>query len=420
MNKVDCSINPPNSTEMTVLFPTSYGVKNMNKRLILDMIRFTPGGISRAELARQMDLTRAAVTTIVNDLIKEQLVHETENGPATGGRRPILLEINPHHSLVVGIDMGATHLTIVLTDISAHIIDEIEEPFDVKRGPKLCLQQLDESLRKLLAQAGKQLQDIHAIGLGVPGPVSERQGGVSAPPIMPGWDNFPIRKHLEALWQRPLVIGNDANFGALGEWAYGAGRGERNLAYIKVGSGIGAGLLIDGRIYGGATGCAGEIGHVTIRDDGPICTCGSYGCLEAMSGGDALALRGQEAVRAGRRTQLSAIRPVEKITAKDVASSARLGDLIAQQIVTASGEYLGIAIASLVNLFNPSMVVIGGGVAQMGDLLLDPIRHAVQQRSLRPAARAVRISTAVLGRRSSSIGAAVQAINLALDELADK
>jgi glucokinase-like ROK family protein len=282
------------------------------------------------------------------------------------------------------------------------------------------LQQADEAVRRLLKRAGINLTQIQAIGLGVPGPVSEQLGAVIAPPIMPGWDGFPIRTHLEALWQRPVAIGNDANFGALGEWAYGAGRGERNLVYIKVGSGIGSGLLLNGQIFSGATGCAGEIGHITIREDGPLCSCGSHGCLEALSGGNAIAQRAREAVQAGKRTQLSSIKPVENITAKDVASAARLGDLVAQQIMAAAGDYLGIAIASLVNLTNPGMVVVGGGVAQMGDLLLNPIRLAVQQRSLRPAAQAVRISSALLGRRSSSIGSVVQAINLSLNDLVGK
>jgi glucokinase len=242
-------------------------------------------------------------------------------------------------------------------------------------------------------------------------------GLVSAPPIMPGWDNFPIRDHLQELWDIPVSLDNDADLGALGEWAYGAARGEKDVAYIKVGSGIGSGLLLDGRIYRGATGCAGEIGHITIRDNGPLCSCGSYGCLESMAGGQAIARKAREAVLAGRRTQLAAIQPVENITAHDVADATRMGDLVAQQIVAEAGSYLGIAIASMVNLINPAMVVVGGGVAQLGDLLLEPIRKTVRTRSLRSAAQAVRITAATLGRRSSSMGAVVQALNTAIHQI---
>ena len=404
------------------LSPFSYGTKNLNKRLILDMIRFMPGGVSRADLARQMDLTRSAITTIINDLITEGLVRETEDEgtatlPMTSGRRPIILEVNPLRSHVIGIDMGATHLGILLADFSAHVLAEVEMPFNILNSPQACLDEIDLQVRALLKRANLDFHSISAIGMGVPGPVIFEAGMVSAPPIMPGWDDYPIREQLRQRWNIPVMVANDAEMGALGEWAYGSGRGERNLAYIKVGSGVGAGLLLDGRLYRGDTGCAGEIGHVTIQEDGPRCSCGNYGCLESLAGGNAVAQRGREAVQAGRRTQLASITPVEAITAQHVADAARRGDLVSQQIVTSAGTYLGIAIASLVNLFNPGMVVVGGGVAQMGDLLLDPVRKAVRERSLRSAAHTVRITSAVLGRRSSGIGAVVQAINLALDQM---
>lgn len=382
------------------------------------MIRFIPGGISRAELARQMYLTRSAISTIIDDLKKIGLVDEIETGPTTGGRRPILLAINPNYGHVIGVDMGATHLRLVLTDFSAHVLEEIEYPFSVADGPDLSLQQIDRYLAELLNRTNIKLSQISAIGMGVPGPVVADTGEVTSPPIMPGWDGYPIRNHLQDLWQVPVSIGNDAELGALGEWAFGAGRGESNLAYIKVGTGVGAGLLLDGHIYRGATGCAGEIGHITIEANGPLCTCGNYGCLETMAGGHAIARKAREAIRSGRRTQLSSIAS-EKILAVDVAAAAGRGDLVAQQIITDAGTYLGIAVASLVNLFNPGMIVIGGGVSQLGDLLLEPIRKTVMERSLHTAAKVVRITSAVLGRRASSMGAVVQAINLSLDRLAD-
>jgi glucokinase-like ROK family protein len=399
-------------------FPYLRSIKTFNKRFILDMIRFTPGGISRAELARQMGLTRSAISGIISDLKKRGLVDEIETGPATGGRKPILLAISPFFSNIVGIDLGATHLRLMLTDYSTHVLDEIERPISVTQGPITCLAEIDREFTQMLDRAKLDVSRIGAIGIGVPGPVEIDQGMVSSPPIMPGWDGYPIRGHLEDLWHIPLSIGNDAELGALGEWAYGAGRGENDLAYIKVGTGVGAGLLLNGRIYRGATGTAGEIGHVTIEENGPLCTCGNYGCLEAMSGGLAIARKAREAIEQGRRTELSSIAP-EKILAVDVAQAARRGDLVAQKIITDSGRYLGIAIASLVNIFNPGLVVIGGGVSQLGDLLLEPIRKTVLERSLHSAARAVRITSAVLGKRASSIGAVVQAINLSLDRVVD-
>ena len=406
---------------MGIFYPvSSNNSKNPNKRIILDMVRFTPGGISRAELARQIGLTRSAVSTIVNEAIADGLVRESESGPATGGRRPTLLEINPQKGNVIGIDMGATHLGVAVADFAGHVLDEVESAFNVEEEPQVCLDQIQQRVREILSKAGIRPDQILAIGMGVPGPVMAEAGLVSSPPIMPGWDNYPIREQLRKFWQVPVTVNNDAELGALGEWAFGAARGEQNLAYIKVGSGVGAGLLLDGRIFRGATGCAGEIGHITVLDGGPRCSCGNSGCLEALSGGKAIARRAREAISAGKRTQLSQIIPPESITARDVANAARYGDLVSQQIVAEAGAYLGIAVAGLVNLFNPNVIVVGGGVAQMGDLLLEPIRRSVQGRSLPSAARAVRILAAVLGRRSTTMGAVVQALSLAMDSILDK
>lgn len=394
-------------------------LKNINKHAILDLIRFAHGGISRAEIARQMGLSRSAVTAIVNDLIENGLVREAESGPAEGGRRPILLEIDPRRGHVIGIDLGATHLGLYLADLAAHVLMEVEIPFDVSRGPDVCLREVDEQVRMLVEAAGLSPQEVLAVGIGVPGPISPDGGGVVIPPIMPGWDRYPIRAFLEGRWQCPVSVNNDASLGALGEWAFGAGRSERNLVYIKVGTGVGAGLLLDDRLYQGMSGMAGEIGHMTIVDDGPLCSCGNRGCLEAVAGGRAIAIQAQQAVKKGQRTQLARIRPVEAITAADVTAAARRGDLVAQQIFSAAGAHLGTAIASLINLLNPGIVVVGGGVAQTGDLLLEPIRQAVLGRSLKPAAQAVRINAALLGRRSIGMGAVVQASSTVLHHMSE-
>lgn len=393
-------------------------VKNLNKHVALDLIRFSPMGISRIELSRELGLTRAAVTAIVGDLILAGLVRET-NGGTSGGRRPIFLEINPKGGLVIGVDIGATHVTLILADYLAKVLDEISAPLDILQGPEVCLSYVDSLMKSWLEKLGMDLSRICSIAVGVPGPIVTDAGMVSGPPIMPGWDRFPIRQWLQNAWGCPITLGNDAEFGALGEWAYGAGRGVKNLAYIKVGTGIGAGLLIDGQIYRGSTGCAGEIGHITIEENGPLCTCGNRGCLEALAGGRAIARKAIQAVRRGERTSLSEIPSLDSITAREVIVAARKGDHLSQRLVQEAGYFLGTAIASIVNLFNPSMVVIGGGVAQVGDLLLDPVRKTVKQRSLLVASQAVDITAAVLGRRSSGMGAIAQAISMSLHRVAE-
>jgi Transcriptional regulator/sugar kinase len=390
-------------------------VKNLNKHAIIDLIRFTPNGISRVELSRQLNLTRAAITSIIDDLQEMGIVNEID-GQVPTGRKPIVLEINPNRGYVVGVDIGATHATILLANFAAHVIKDIEWQLNINDGPQVVLEQINQNIKALLKECDLQTQDLKAICIGVPGPVVLHRGMVSEPPIMPGWDKFPIENYLQSHWKVPAAVANDAELGALGEWAYGAGRGERNLAYIKVGRGIGAGLLLDGQIYRGADGSAGEIGHFTIEENGPVCSCGNRGCLEALAGGEAVARQAIEAVKAGKRTELSGIQPVEGIQSRDVIAAACNGDLLSQQILSDAGAHLGTAIASLVNLFNPSMIIIGGGVSQIGDLLLEPIRRTVQRRSLKMASKRLRITTALLGRRSSGMGAVVQALSLVLHQ----
>lgn len=386
-------------------------VRLSNKHSALNLIRYTPGGISRAELARQLGLSRAAISSIAKDLLQLNLIRESEPGTNTGGRSSILLEINPDCCFVVGVDIGATHLGLILTDYSAHIQKISEFPFDVSKGPETCLAEVDSRLRDFLAASDVRLTDIQAIGVGVPGPVVAEKGGVIAPPIMPGWDRFPIQYHLKELWGCPITLNNDAGLGALGEWAYGAGRNERCLLYVKVGYGIGAGILINGQIFRGATGAAGEIGHITINENGPLCTCGNRGCLEAMAGGRSIVHRAQQIIQSGRRTQLASI-PSDEITAAHVAESARQGDLVAQEIVSQAGQHIGIALASLINVVNPGMIIIGGSVSLMGDLLLEPIRQTATKRSLPASAQDVRITAAFLGQRSSGMGAITQALTV--------
>lgn len=406
--------------ELSTFFwlPADYNVKSFNKHAALDLIRFSGAGMSRTDLADRMGLTRAAVSLIVKELLESRVVQETESRSAPSGRPPITLEINPDRGLVGAIDMGATHVSIAVADFAARIHQESEFQFDIKDGPEACLAKVDENFQRMLGAQGLTISKLSAIGMGVPGPVNTEAGMVVSPPIMPGWDGYPIRTSLEKMWGHPVTLNNDAELGALGEWAYGAGRGERNIAYIKVGSGVGAGLILNKQIYGGTMGAAGEIGHLTIDENGPLCDCGSHGCLEAYAGGHAIARQGQLLAKSGKRTLLSNI-PVNKITAVEVAEAARRGDLHAQEILHRAGSYIGIAIAGLINLFNPSVVIIGGGVSQVGDILTVPIRQAVRERAMRASEQSVRITTGMLGRRSVLIGATVQAVNVAIHAAAE-
>lgn len=396
---------------------SSVHVRHANKVTVLRRIRHAAGGISRAALAQELGLSRAAVSSIVNDLLDKGIVREGRLGRPRGGRRPRLLTINPDYGLVVGVDMGVTHLTVVVADMAARVLADREVPWSINAGPTACLAEVQRLVRTLLQELQATPEQVRAYGVGVPGPVDQAEGAVRTPPVMPGaWDGYPIRRELEQAWGRPVALDNDANLGALGEWAYGAGRGIDPLLYIKVGSGIGAGLVLNGEVYHGATGSAGEIGHTTIVEDGPLCSCGNRGCLEALAGGRAIAQQARALVQAGHSTQLALMAAPEALTAREVALAARRGDLAAQRILHRAGRYIGVALASLINLLNPALVVLGGGVAQTGDLLLAPIREEVQRRSLPALAQAARITAAVLGRHATAMGAVAQAIALAAEQ----
>ena len=379
-------------------------MRDFNKALILSLIH-RQGTISRAEIAKRTNLSRSTVSNIANELLAANLVQESGTGQSQGGRRPILLEFNYQAGYVVGVELGATHTFVIVADLKPQTIVELEQDFDITVGPEAGLCRVIELVRQALAQAGVSPERVLGMGIGVPGPVRHDMGSVTFPPIMPGWHGFPLRVRLEEELGVTVYLDNDANLGALGEWAHGAGQGVDNLAYIKVGTGIGCGLLINGNIYRGQSGSAGEIGHITIDENGPPCRCGNYGCLESMAAGPVIAHRAQSAIRAGQKTILAQAESVEKITAMDVARAAFQGDPLSLQLFHETGRHVGVALAGLINLFNPKMVIIGGGVARAGDILLEPIRRSVQSHGLRIAVESCQIVQAQLGREATALGA---------------
>jgi glucokinase-like ROK family protein len=379
-------------------------VRELNKVLVLNLIR-QERTISRTDIARRIHLSRSTVSAIVNDLLAEEWLVESGTGKSRGGRRPILLSFNYQAGYILGIDAGATHLLAAVTDLDAKVVAEIERPFDVSAGPEAGLETIVDIVGEILTETGLGLSQLIGIGVGLPGPLDYAHGTVVAPPIMPGWHNFPVRDRLEGAFGVPVYVDNDANLGALGEYSYGAGKGVDNLAFVKVATGIGCGIIVSGQIYHGQTGAAGEIGHVTMAEDGPPCTCGSYGCLEAMAGGPAIAQRAAQAIQVGQSTMLRSMISNGNLTAKLVEQAARQGDPLAVQLYADAGRLIGLAVANVINLLNPGRVIIGGGVSEAGELILASLRDTARQHSMRAAVGATDIVQAILGHRSSALGA---------------
>ena len=380
---------------------------------LIDLIRKF-GGFSKSDLVSYTDHSRTKITSSVNSLINKKIIIENQGSEYSGGRRSKTFGLNSSLGCVAGVDIGATGIDLAVADLSQRILARASEDVPVREGPVKILGKVCELLENLLHETAYDPGKILGIGIGIPGPVDFINGTVVSPPIMPGWDRYPIiqtvQKHFPAA---NVVIDNDVNVMALGEINQGVGKGVNNLIFVKIGIGIGAGIICQTRIYRGANGCAGDIGHISIDNNGPLCHCGNNGCLEALAGGPAIAERSLTAAKSGKSAILQKYfeKNGGKLTAEDVGNAAREGDPASIEIVRESGQMVGDVLASLVNFYNPDMIVIGGGVSNLGNLLLSSIRQAVLSRSLPLATRNLDIVFSGIGEDAGVIGAAQLAMD---------
>ncbi len=379
---------------------------------LLELIRSGRAG-TRQELAHLSGLGRTAVTNRVNELIDRGLVAESGLGPSIGGRQPRQLRFRAETGIVLVADIGATSISVGCTDLSGRLLVKYEEPWKVALGGAATLERVEQLFDQMLTSPAVQGLALWGIGIGVPGPVEFATGRPISPPIMPGWDGYPVRQQISQRFKSPVWVDNDANVMALGELRAGAGLGESEMVFIKIGTGIGSGLVSGGHLHRGAQGSAGDIGHIAISSDPTtVCRCGKIGCLEALAGGAAIARDGIDAARAGRSVFLTTILTAKgEIDAADVGEGAQSGDAASVEILSTAGYRIGHALATVVSFFNPGVLVIGGGVARAGDGLLAAIRHAVYERSPPLATRDLRILRSILSGQSGMIGAAFMVLD---------
>ncbi|HET7473653.1 MAG TPA: ROK family protein, partial [Candidatus Limnocylindrales bacterium] len=358
---------------------------------------------------------RAIVAARVAELVERGLVVEGDPGPSTGGRPPRQLTFNARAGHLLVADLGATSVDVALTTLDGRILGHHDEPAEIEAGPETGLARVEELFDQLVATTHGVPGRLWGIGIGVPGPVEFATGRPISPPIMPGWDGYPIRERFTARYGAPVWVDNDVNLLALGEWRSGVAAGHDDVVVVKIGTGIGAGIISGGRLHRGAQGSAGDVGHIQVTDDpAVICRCGNVGCLEAMAGGAALGQAGAEAGSTGRSARLrTALDQRGTVTAEDVARAASAGDPVAVAMLQGAGRRVGAMLASVVNFFNPSLIVIGGGVANSPDSLLAAIRETVYRRSLPLATRELLIQRSSLGGLAGVIGAA----SMVVDEL---
>ncbi|MGE5673852.1 MAG: ROK family protein [Mycobacterium leprae] len=380
-------------------------IRAINKQRVLQLIR-SAGPLSRADAAEQTKLTRPTISAVVTELLDEGWVEEMGTGESSGGRPPILLRFNPRARWVIGAELGAGHVRAVLSDLSGEVVYRVKHRVESSSAVRE-VGRLESAVRELLEALSLRPDraPVAGIGVGITG-VVDRNAGIWR--YSPHFDvaDMPVASLLQDRLGLPVLVENDARTMAWGERSFGAARGVDNLAYIRIGVGIGAGIIIDGVPYGGANRGAGELGHMLIQENGPLCRCGQKGCLEAVASAIAISNRSIDRIRQGERSLVAELvdGDFSKVLGSTVIEAAKKGDAVARDTLWESGRFIGTAIGNLVNLLNPSMVVIGGGLSRAGELIMTPIREAALSRAL-PALRSrVSILPTQIGEDSCPVG----------------
>ena len=359
---------------------------------VVNLVR-TGEAVTRPEIGRLTGLGRGVVTQRVDQAIAMGYLEDGEYGPSSGGRAPRVLRFRQGAGRLIVCALGALHIHVGFAELSGDVVDQVHRDWDIARGPAETLDTVMAMLDELLGRHDDT--PVWAVVVGVPGPVDFATGRPVAPPIMPGWNGFDVRRRFEQRFAAPVWVDNDVNLLALGVRAQRPGE-NLDLVYVKVGSGIGAGLLSSGRIHRGVNGSAGDIGHVRVRDSMEPCRCGKDGCLEAVAGGWALVRDAQAAVADGAGGAIGAlVSSGQTPTPEEISRAAENGDSLSINLIQRSARVVGEAIAGIVNLLNPKMIVVGGAVAAAGELFLAEVRQRVYELSLPLATRDLMIVQSV-------------------------
>ena len=367
---------------------------------ILDLVR-QGHATTRGDLATLTGLARSTIAQRVDALLAHQLLVPGGDSASTGGRRPAMLAFNSDAGVVLAGDLGATHSRVAVTDLAGRVMAEQAQDIAIAEGPEVVLSWLEQAFVELLVTIGRAQDEVRGVGVGLPGPVEFASGRAVSPPIMPGWNLYPVSERLSERFGAPALVDNDVNIMAVGEY-WTNWREEDVLLYVKVGTGIGSGIVTGGHVHRGADGAAGDIGHVHVPDhDDRVCRCGNLGCLEAIAGGAALATRLRDL-------------GIPAETGRDVVELVLGGQQEAVRLIRQAGHAIGDVLATCVNMLNPAVIVIGGDVARAGEPLLAGIREIVYRRSLPLATGRLRIVPSELGDEAGITGAAVMVLETIL------
>ena len=360
------------------------------------------GEINRMGITELSGVSKSTISHQINKLMKLGLIEE--KAPSDSSQRKLKLRIKGDIGFVAGVFLGTTTLSLIIFTLDMQIVAEKTYLFDSISEPESCNREIISQLRLLCEE--QQIERLWGIGIGFPFPVNFRAGKPDSPPNVPLWHGYPLKELYEREFGCPVLVDNDVNVMALGESYLGCTQDEQNFLFIKVGTGIGAGLMVDGQIYRGANGCAGDIGHIAVDGSSVQCHCGNRGCLEAISGGKALAVKAEEKAQSGESPFLAGrLQAHGHLKAVDINDGAIAGDLTCIQLIKDAGHTIGEVSAKLVNFFNPSSIVVGGGLSGFGNLFIGAIRESIIRRSLHLATYELNVCISELKEKSGPIGA---------------
>jgi N-acetylglucosamine repressor len=388
-------------------------MKSLNRSLILNIIR-EKGPISRAEIAKITKLTPPTVSNLVKELLESKLVIESDLGESQGGRKPTMLVINAKEFYIIGIDVGIETLKGVIADLNANIVTKKAVPISRPITNEGFIDLMKTCIRQLLDEGNIEYDKYLGIGIGMHGVVDVNTGtSLFAPNLQ--LRHIPLKVELEKEFNMLVKVENDARAMALGESWFGNGNGADDIVCVNVGSGIGAGVIINGKLFHGEHFISGEVGHMTIDIDGPKCSCGNYGCLQTFASGPAIAERAKREILLGKESLIAEMvnGDLDLIDGKIVYDAALKGDALSIEILSEAGRYLGIGLTNIIHMLNPKKIIIGGGVANANGFVLESVKETIQKRCLTQSAKQTEILLSKLGADATAIGA----VTLILQEL---
>jgi N-acetylglucosamine repressor len=381
-------------------------VNAMNKRNVINIIR-EKGPVNKAEIARLVGLSIPTVMRLTDELIEKNLIRETGKGESTGGKPPLMLEFTPDSHYIIGVDIGTTHIKTIVMDMVAEIICRVETPTLVTDPSEQVIDRILDTITQAIAKVEIPMSRYLGIGLGMPGLLDATCGKVLFSPDFK-WENIDLTGPVKTRFGLPVYMSNVTRAMAVGEKWFGLAKDVENFMCVNLGYGIGAAIFINNRIYSGSSDSSGEFGHMTLEKNGPQCSCGNYGCLEALASANAMSKKAAFLIERGESSTILSLADgkTSNINAKLIFDAAKAGDGLGREIVREATEYIGIAISNAVNFIDPELIILEGGVAKAGDILINGIKRIVERRQMKYAGRKLSIVASRMEEDAAAIGAA--------------